>query len=130
MATSARHRNRDVTIRIRNKALLRIRALQTSHHRVSLFNFDFSGANVLSISTLEHVGTGDYGVAKTESSPDALAKLVDESATCLLTMPIGYNPILDNHLAAAAIRPDVRVTIIWRGPKFNNWKVTTDRRVI
>jgi|SRR6516165_2492323 len=53
--------------------------------RVSLFDVDFSGANVLSISTLEHVGTGDYGLGHSErSSPDALAKLIAESAMCTL----------------------------------------------
>jgi hypothetical protein len=99
--------------------------------RVSLFDFDFSGANVLSISTLEHVGTRDYDLEETHRScPDALTKLIAESATCLLTMPIGYNPGLDRHLATAPMRPDVQLTIVWRGPKFNNWRVTANRRVI
>src|SRR4051812_26796604 len=31
--------------------------------RVSLFDMDFSGQTVLSLSTLEHVGEGDYGLA-------------------------------------------------------------------
>jgi len=99
--------------------------------RSSLFDIDFSGANVLSISTIEHIGTGDYGVEERErSSPEALTKLMRESATFLLTMPIGYNPVLDRHLATALIRPDVQLTIVWRGTKFNNWKVTTNRRAI
>ena len=63
-------------------------------------NQDLTMDNVLSISTIEHIGMagGDYDgsglrqeVADPNASPAALQKILDESENCLVTFPIGYN---------------------------------------
>jgi len=66
--------------------------------RTSLFENDFTGKNVLSISTVEHVGTGQYGISESKNSIDAIIKLLNESNQCLITAPLGWNTILDKYL--------------------------------
>lgn len=61
----------------------------------------FKNLNVLSISTIEHLGFGDYvpeinyGLAFNE-----LYRIVMESKTCFITWPIGYNKIFDSQVKA------------------------------
>ena len=44
-------------------------------HRTSLFGTDLSGLDVLAISTLEHIGVGDYGpVGGEETAAHALER--------------------------------------------------------
>ena len=60
-------------------------------------NYDFTNKNVLSISTIEHIGRGDYRLEKNEILAfNVLNKIYDESKSCLITWPIGYNKCLDN----------------------------------
>lgn len=68
-------------------------------------NQDLTMDNVLSISTIEHIGMagGDYDgsglrqeVADPNASPAALQKILDESENCLVTFPVGYNKSLDD----------------------------------
>lgn len=68
------------------------------HGRVtkkSLFDCDLNGKNVLSISTVEHIGTSDYGMHETENVIDAIEKIIGEADSCLITAPLGYNKLLD-----------------------------------
>lgn len=68
------------------------------HGRVtkkSLFDCDLNGENVLSISTVEHIGTSDYGMHEAKNVIDAIEKILGESTSCLITAPLGYNKILD-----------------------------------
>lgn len=64
--------------------------------RNSLFDYDFTGKNVLSISTVEHIGTGEYSEKKT--TLDALEKIVSECNVCLITAPLGYNKDFDEYI--------------------------------
>jgi hypothetical protein len=68
----------------------------TSH--ASLFEHDFIGKNVLSISTIEHVGKGEYGITENRTAVEALQKIVTESNYCLITVPLGWNNVLDEYL--------------------------------
>lgn len=63
--------------------------------RKSLFDVDFTGRNILSISTIEHIGEQSYGLNEVANPIQALEKLVGESNLMLLTFPIGWNQILD-----------------------------------
>ena len=60
-------------------------------------NFNYSGLNVLSISTIEHVGLGDYGIQKKEENAaiKLCQKIFSESSNYFITWPLGYNKILD-----------------------------------
>ena len=70
------------------------------HNRVtakkSLFECDLKGKNVLSISTIEHIGTQEYGMAEEKNVIDAIEKITSESESCLITAPLGYNKTLDD----------------------------------
>lgn len=66
--------------------------------RIDLFDFDFTGYDVVSISTIEHVGTGDYNNEIREDAITALNKILRESRRCLITFPIGYNKGLDKYV--------------------------------
>jgi hypothetical protein len=68
--------------------------------RKSMFDISFYGKKILSISTFEHIGTGEYSL---ESKPDASAlavrKLLLEAQSFLVTIPTGYNRNLDRFIA-------------------------------
>lgn len=59
--------------------------------------FDYKNKNVLSISTIEHIGRGDYGIQEKEknSAIELCKKIIDESLNYFITWPLGYNLILD-----------------------------------
>jgi hypothetical protein len=90
----------------------------------SLFSIDLSGRNVLSISTLEHVGLGDYGPASVgDTAVAALDKICLESARMLITAPYGVNPTLDEVLfSSQRFADDVRVTYMIRSKTGNDWR--------
>ena len=70
-------------------------------HRLSLFELDFSGRDVLAISTLEHISIGDYGPANAGETPvHALEKICRESRRFLITVPYGFNAAVDDTLFA------------------------------
>lgn len=60
-------------------------------------NIDYNNKHVLSISTIEHIGTGDYGLklVSDTASYDILNRIYKDSISCLISWPIGYNPNLD-----------------------------------
>lgn len=87
--------------------------------RKSLFECDLHGKNVLSISTVEHVGTGDYNFKENENAVSAINKIISESKTCLVTAPIGYNAVLDEW--AKIHRKDENITILRRFCN-NSWE--------
>ena len=78
-------------------------------------NIDLNGSNVLSISTLEHIGTkdftpeweyhsdltmsvGDVTYNDENAAIEALKQLLNQVDDCLITIPIGYNCHLDDWL--------------------------------
>ncbi|MBD5492115.1 MAG: hypothetical protein HDR16_08390 [Lachnospiraceae bacterium] len=61
----------------------------------SIFDCDLTDKNVLSISTVEHIGTTDFGMHEVENAVDAIEKILREASSCLITAPFGYNSILD-----------------------------------
>ena len=66
-------------------------------------NLDIKNKNILSISTIEHMGeTNGHGYCFTAQKPDApaefLEKLLEQAKSFLITLPIGQNPPLDNYL--------------------------------
>ena len=93
-------------------------------HHVSLFNVDLSGRDVLTISTLEHIGVGDYGPAGTnETALNALEKILRESKRFLVTVPHGYNATVDATLFGKFRFPrDVSATYMVRSEYGNDWR--------
>jgi hypothetical protein len=59
-------------------------------------NVDYRGKNLLSISTIEHIGTSDYGqTPNPEILPAVVGKMLS-SKNYLITFALGYNPQLEN----------------------------------
>jgi hypothetical protein len=91
--------------------------------RRSLFARGFAGWDVLSISTLEHIGFEDYGPSeKHETVAGALAKLFSEPRSILVTLPFGFNPKADEALINATVPKDGRRTFLVRSPDDNDWR--------
>jgi hypothetical protein len=71
-------------------------------HRMDAEEFDFTGRKVLSLSTIEHIGTKEY-----EENPDifkarrVLRKIVEQSSAFLITIPLGFHPPLDAMLESS-----------------------------
>lgn len=61
----------------------------------SLFNIDPTGKNILSISTIEHFGTGEYGIKEDTNPILALNYIMYNSHRYLITFPWGVSNLLD-----------------------------------
>ena len=85
----------------------------------SIFDCDLTNENVLSISTIEHIGTDDYGLDIRDSAKAGLMKILEESKSCLVTFPLGYNIELDEWVSEN--RDYERVSVLTRGMN-NEWK--------
>lgn len=86
--------------------------IDTKHHVVdpydnhdvcdkkSIFDVDLTGKNVLSISTIEHIGKLDYGnkIENNDGCINSFKKIKQEANKYLITFPIGYNLYLDNFI--------------------------------
>ena len=90
----------------------------------SLFDICFKNLNVLSISTIEHVGNGEYGLPKEPKlAQKALEKILSEARNVLITIPVGYNTELDNYIFNRK-KDNVHISYLARGKgiKDNDWK--------
>lgn len=65
----------------------------------SLFDCNLKAKNVISISTVEHIGTSDYGMHERQNAADAIEKIIEEAESFLITAPLGYNGIVDQWVA-------------------------------
>ena len=86
--------------------------------------WETSGEVLLSMSTFEHIGSGEYGLAP---DPDATRHAIDKLLGCgcefLMTYPAGYNPALDTYMRTLDHRDaDYRVMVWHRGPRGNDWR--------
>jgi len=75
--------------------------------RQDALTFPLEGRNVLSISTIEHIGLADYktnGEALQDMREDGgvlmLKKIIAEAHHYLITFPLGYNQTLDKSIPA------------------------------
>ncbi|ABK44144.1 glycosyl transferase, group 1 [Magnetococcus marinus MC-1] len=67
--------------------------------RVDAETLDYRGKNVLSISTLEHVGLGDYGLqAESGKAVRLFERILHDANACFLSVPMGVNQELQHHL--------------------------------
>lgn len=81
-------------------------------------DIDYSGKNVLSISTIEHVGNGDYGYSKEDSKAiNLLKKMITESKNYLITFPVGYNKDFEKEIVESGIE-----YILLERSEHNAWK--------
>lgn len=90
--------------------------------KASLFDTDYTNLDILSISTIEHVGTGDYNLSKNESAQDALEMIINQARTFLITIPLGYNKILDEYIYNNKDRFKDILSVYSRNIYDNRWK--------
>lgn len=96
--------------------------LVTQHK--SIFEINLENKNVISISTVEHIGTGDYGLKEELNSINAIEKIMKESKHYLITYPIGYNKLLDDWTKKHF--RERYVTVLSSGRLDNNWIIRKD----
>ena len=78
--------------------------------------------NVISISTLEHIGTGEYGiVAGDVSATDVLKRILVNAKRYFITFPLGCNKGLDDFVASAPGLTEKYVTR--NADDLNDWMV-------
>ena len=93
--------------------------------KTSMMDLNLTGRRVLAISTLEHVGNGEYGLPPLPLEViSAFEKLFREAEAFLVTVPMGYNPTLDAYLERGeGIPSDVSLKYLVRSPKGgNDWR--------
>lgn len=72
--------------------------------RRDVFDINMTDKNVLSISTVEHVGFGDYGnKPEPHLAIEAIKKIRKEAQKYMITYPVGYNVELDDDLMESGI---------------------------
>lgn len=94
------------------------------NHHISMMDYDFTDASVLSISTIEHIGRGDYNIQSDESAEQAIDKLMSETKHCLATWAGGDNRRLDSHILE---KYKDNMTLYRRGYFDNNWRIESDK---
>lgn len=85
----------------------------------SIFDVDLRGKNVLCLSTVEHIGTGQYGLSEKRTAVMAIEKILQECQHCLITTPLGENELIDQWLRDNYQKE--YVTILERGVFGNIW---------
>lgn len=82
---------------------------------------DFCG-NVISVSTIEHIGTGEYGIRIGDvSAADVLKRILANAKRYFITFPLGCNQLLDGFVADTADLNEKYVTR--RADDLNDWVV-------
>ena len=78
--------------------------------------------NVVSISTLEHIGTGEYGIDEGHvSAVDVLKRILANAKSYFITFPLGCNKTLDDFVASTPDLNEKYVTRTATDP--NDWMV-------
>lgn len=115
------HRVKDICDPGDDHALVNIRA--------SFLDINCTGKNILSISTFEHIGSGEYGLPPDpELNKRAFEKLFSEAKSFLVTVPGGYNGPMDRYLLGLdAASKNVSLRALVRvGGKTNDWEQRTN----
>jgi len=83
---------------------------------------DFSG-NVISISTIEHIGLNEYGIDVTNdvTAVDVLKRIMGNAKRYFITFPLGHNMELDEYVLKDTNHGECYVTRTMHDP--NDWMV-------
>lgn len=81
-------------------------------------------SNIVSISTIEHISKGDYGINKTSvTAIEILRNIRDNAKKYFVTFPLGYNNDLDQYIMANS---DDCVFLTRKESDKNDWCVVDD----
>ena len=92
----------------------------------------YKNKNILSISTVEHIGFdnysnqhGKYPVERWDGGFIILQKIISSCNNYLLTIPIGYNPVLDHKI----LQSDISHLICKRTNRQNDWEQDLENNI-
>ena len=89
------------------------------------FNVNDYKNNIISISTIEHISHGDYGIAKTDvTAVDILNKISNNAKRYFVTFPLGCNHELDEYVLANL---EDCVFVTRKNDNKNDWQVVLDK---
>jgi hypothetical protein len=93
-------------------------------HHIGWDEWETTDEVLLSMSTFEHIGSGEYGLAPdAAATQQAIDKLLGCGCDFLMTYPAGYNSALDAYVTSTVHRgSDYRVMAWHRGPRGNDWR--------
>ena len=92
---------------------------------MDILDVDYKGKNVVSLSTIEHVGNGDYGYEKSDNKAlDVLNKIIKDAKNYLISFPIGYNRGLEKVI----VDNDIDYIILKRDEN-NNWEQIDEKEI-
>ena len=86
-------------------------------------------ANIVSISTIEHIGMNEYGIKGDggASAVDVLKRILANALRYFITFPLGYNQALDEFIANA---PDLNEKYVTRAADdLNDWVAVEKSRL-
>ena len=93
--------------------------------KMDISDVDYVGKNVVSISTIEHVGNGDYGYEIDDKKAKALLdKIFNGAKNYLITIPVGFNRDLEQTIVDNNIK-----YILMVRDCLNNWKQVDDKEL-
>ncbi|MCI1273677.1 MAG: hypothetical protein LKG27_04490 [Clostridiaceae bacterium] len=99
-------------------------------YKCSMFDINLTNKNVICLSTIEHIGTGDYNLKakKNENAIFAFEKIVKEANTCLITFPVGHNKELDKYFSNTSLKnyPNISILMYERNSTDNCFIETND----
>lgn len=98
---------------------------QVNYHG-SIFDFDVSGKDLLSISTIEHVGLSQYGLEEKIDAVHALEKISAEARNFLITIPVGWNKVLDDFIFSGGAKNECNVRFFIRN-KYELWEPASSK---
>lgn len=82
--------------------------------------------NIISISTVEHISHGDYGIGKSPvTSMDILRRIMDNAKRYFITFPLGFNLGFDKQVMSEV---GGCVFVTRKDDDKNDWRVVVDGR--
>lgn len=86
--------------------------------KINALDYDYTGRNVLSISTIEHMMTKEYNNGSDHDAITFLTKVLTSAKNFCITGAIGYNSFLDDYMKT---HPEVPRFIMRRINWKNEW---------
>lgn len=87
--------------------------------RIDARNYHYFNSNVLSISTIEHIGNGEFHNKVDDSAFILINRITKEANNYLITIPLGYNEKLES----AIEKSNLNYIILERKSTANEWKL-------
>ena len=86
--------------------------------KINALDADYTGRNVLCLSTIEHMMKREYNNGSDDDSITFLTRVISQASRWLVTVPIGYNPFIDAHVKG---HPEIARTYVKRISWKNEW---------